>query len=116
MCKIRWQDLQDVACALILPVSLALLILATVVVAQDVNRKVIARTAPTYPEMARKMHLTGKVRVEIVIASNGSVTKARLIGGSPIFEKSAIEAVKQWRFEAADHESKGIVVLEFEDH
>lgn len=61
------------------------------------------------------MHLTGKVRVEVVVAPNGTVTSARLIGGSPVFEKSAVDAVKQWRFEPADRENKGIIVLEFED-
>ena len=79
----------------------------------ELARKVISRTAPSYPEMAKKLHLTGKVRLEVVIAAGGSVTSAKLVGGSPVFEKSAVEAVKQWKFQPADKDIKGIIVLEF---
>jgi integrase len=41
--------------------------------------------------------------------------RADVVGGNPVFENNAIEAVKQWRFEAAPTETKAIVVLEFAD-
>jgi TonB family protein len=84
-----------------------------VAVSQEPNRKVIARTAPSYPELAKRMHLKGKVKVEVVIASEGSVKSAKVVGGSPVFEKSAIEAVKQWRFEPAGKETQAVILLEF---
>ena len=84
-------------------------------VAQETSRKVTAKTAPTYPELAKRMHLTGKVKVEVLIAANGSVKSAKLVGGNPVFEKNAIEAVQQWRFESAQSETKTVVVLEFAD-
>jgi len=80
--------------------------------AQD-SRKVIAKTAPTYPELAKRLHLAGKVKLEVAITAGGSVKAARLVGGNPVFENNAIEAVKQWRFEAAPTETKTVVVLEF---
>jgi len=83
--------------------------------AQEVSRKVIAKTAPSFPELAKRMHVTGKVKLEIVITAGGTVKSARLLGGNPVFEKSAIEAVKQWRFETAPTETKATVVLEFAD-
>jgi TonB family protein len=83
--------------------------------AQEASRKVIAKTAPTYPELAKRIHLAGKVKLEVVITTGGSVKAARLVGGNPVFEKNAIEAVKQWRFEAAPTETKTVVVLEFAD-
>ena len=73
----------------------------------------VAKTAPTYPELAKKMHLTGKVKLEVAVSAGGSVTSAKLVGGNPVFEQSAIEAVKQWRFQPADKETKGVVILEF---
>src|SRR5689334_1370005 len=63
------------------------------------SRKVIARTTPTYPELAKKMHLNGKVKVEVTINAAGAVTSAKLIGGNPVFETSSVDAVKQWKFE-----------------
>jgi TonB family protein len=84
-----------------------------VAVSQEPNRKVIARTAPSYPELARRMHLKGRVKLEVVIAPEGSVKSAKVVGGSPVFERSAMEAVKQWRFEAAAKETQALILLEF---
>jgi len=94
-------------------VVLASLILAVVCFAQEPSRKVVARTAPSYPELARKMHLSGKVKVEVVISAAGSVTSAKLVGGNPVFEASAIEAVKQWKFETSANTTKTVIALEF---
>jgi TonB family protein len=99
-----------------LPVAvlLFLALFMTALVAQDdSSRKVIARTAPVYPEMAKKMRLKGRVKVDVVISPRGSVISANMIGGNPVFEKSALDAVKQWRFESTDKETKATVVLEF---
>lgn len=89
------------------------LILVAASFAQQPTRKVIARTAPTYAELAKKMHLSGKVKIEVVINPAGAVTFAKMIGGNPVFEASAIEAVKQWKFESAQTTSKIVIVMEF---
>ena len=96
-----------------LTVLLLTLVFIGVLSAQEPSRKVIAKTAPTYPELAKRMHLTGKVKLEIVIAAGGTVTAARLVGGNPVFEKSAVDAVKQWRFEPDQQQTKAAIVLEF---
>jgi len=97
--------------------STAILLLTFVVVgltwAQDGSRKVIARTAPSYPELAKKMHLSGKVKLEVVISPAGSVTSAKLVGGNPVFESNALEAVKQWKFESALSATKSVITLDF---
>lgn len=92
-----------------------LIALGLTCVAQEASRKVVARTAPTYPELAKKMHLAGKVKLEVTISTGGAVTSAKQVGGSPVFEKNALEAVKQWRFEAGQKVTKEVVVLDFED-
>jgi TonB family protein len=91
------------------------LLFTGVLCAQESGRKVITKTAPNYPELAKRMHLTGKVKMEILVTAEGSVASARLVGGNPVFEKSAIAAVEQWKFEHAQAETKAIVVLEFAD-
>jgi TonB family protein len=96
-----------------LALLLLILMLSGALLAEEVPRKVTAKTAPSYPELARKMHVTGKVKLEVVIAASGAVTTARLVGGNPIFEKDAVEAIKQWRFEPAQKETKATFVLEF---
>jgi len=94
-------------------VLLAGSVLGGVSSAQESARKVIAKTAPGYPELAKKMHLSGKVKVEVVVNPTGAVTSAKFVGGNPVFETSAVEAVKQWKFEPATTVTKGVIVLEF---
>jgi TonB family protein len=90
-----------------------LALLGQILLAQEISRKVLSRTLPDVPAAARRLHLVGKVKLEVVIAPSGQVTSATLLGGSPIFEQNAVKAMKQWKFEPADKESKGIIVLEF---
>jgi len=84
--------------------------------AEEAARKVVAKTAPAYPELARKMHLSGKVKLSLVVDPEGAVTAATMVGGNPVFEKSAVEAVKQWRFERGSKDTQETVVLEFSEH
>lgn len=101
----------------ILAGAVLLLLAAFIVVgvspAQESSRRVVSRPAPTYPELAKKMHLSGKVKIEVEVNPGGSVTSAKMVGGNPVFETSAIEAVKQWKFESAQSASKGVITVEF---
>ncbi len=91
------------------------LALGGVLLGQDLKRKMIARTVPSYPVLARRMHLSGTVKLELVITPGGSVKSARLVGGNPVFEKSATDAAKQWRFEVAEKETKAVISVEFSE-
>jgi TonB family protein len=82
--------------------------------AQEIDRKVRNRVTPTYPEMARRMGLTGTVRLQVVVAANGTVKETKVIGGHPILVNAAVEAVKKWRFEPRNAESSGTLEVKFE--
>ena len=75
-------------------------------------RKVLHRTEPAYPEIARKMNLGGTVKVVAVVGTDGGVTKVEPVGGSPVLLQAAETAVAQWKF-APGTESKEIVELRF---
>jgi TonB family protein len=77
------------------------------------SRRVISQTVPDFPPVAKRLHLIGKVKLEVVIAPSGTVASATLLGGSPVFEQSAVKAMKQWKFERADKETKEIIFIEF---
>jgi TonB family protein len=81
---------------------------------QELPRKVIARTLPAAPPMARRIHLVGKVKLEVTVAPNGSVASEKMVGGSPVFEQNAIAAAKQWKFERAEKETKEFIVMDFQ--
>jgi TonB family protein len=62
------------------------------------HRAVITRVAPTYPELARRMHVSGTVIVRIVILPNGNVSEVHIQSGHPLLGEAAQQAVTQWRF------------------
>ena len=63
------------------------------------GRKLRSKVNPTYPDVAKRMSLSGAVKLEVVIAANGSVKAVRPLGGHPMLIDAAVSAVKQWRYE-----------------
>lgn len=82
--------------------------------AQETNRKTKSRVAPVYPELARRMNITGVVKVRVTVAANGSVKDATLVGGHPVLATAALDAAKKWHFEARPEESTEIVEFRFD--
>lgn len=78
------------------------------------ERKIVSRVTPTYPELARKMHIRGVVRVEAVVRPNGNVKTTRVLGGNPVLVDAAQDAVVRWKFEPAQGETTEIVQLAFD--
>jgi TonB family protein len=82
----------------------------------DMVRRAKVKVAPVYPDLARKMNITGTVKIQVVVAPNGTVKDAKVVGGHPVLAGAALDAVKKWRFEPASVESSGVVELKFEPH
>ena len=80
----------------------------------ELSRKAKSKVEPTYPELARRMRLSGVVKIEVVVAPNGTVKDARVVGGHPVLANAALDAAKQWRFEPASVESTGVIDFKFE--
>lgn len=80
---------------------------------QPSGRKVTKRVSPTYPEFARKLQLSGTVRLMAAVAGGGRVLDTEVIGGNPVFVTAAQEAAKQWIFEPAGGESRELIVFVF---
>jgi TonB family protein len=80
---------------------------------EEGKRKIKTRNNPQYSEIAKRMGLAGKVRIEIVIAPDGHVKSSHAIGGHPLLVQSCLEAVKEWKFEPASEESTQILEFDF---
>jgi TonB family protein len=80
----------------------------------ELNRRAKTKVQPQYPELARKMHIAGTVKIEVTVASNGTVKDARIVGGHPVLAGAALDAAKKWRFEPAAAESTGVIDFKFE--
>jgi TonB family protein len=78
------------------------------------GRAIASRVAPAYPELARKMHIHGTVKVEAGVRPNGTVKSTRIMGGNPVLIEAASDAVKQWKFAPGPAETIEVVQVSFE--
>ena len=60
--------------------------------------KLIHRVEPTYPELALKARVQGKVVLVITVNEEGFVSDVQVSSGHPLLNDSAIAAVKQWQY------------------
>ena len=81
---------------------------------EELTRKTKTRVAPVYPDIARRMSITGTVKVLVVVAPNGNLRSTKVVGGHPLLVNAAMDAIKKWKFEAAPEESTGIVEFKFQ--
>jgi protein TonB len=65
---------------------------------------IIKRVEPIYPPIARTARISGVVVLDAVILQDGSVGDVTVLkSASPILEKSAVDALRQWRFTPGSH-------------
>jgi len=77
------------------------------------KRKVKTRVTPEYPPLAKKLNVSGKVKIEATIAADGHVASTRVVGGSPLLVNAAADALKKWHFEPAAKETTEVVEFDF---
>ena len=78
------------------------------------HRAVITRTPPVYPELAKRMGVTGTVTIRAVVLPNGTVSEIHVEAGHPLLRAAAEDAVRHWRFAADPNSSDCIVAVDFE--
>jgi TonB family protein len=77
------------------------------------KRKTKIKTAPVYPELARRMNVSGKVKIEVIITPDGHVRSTRVVGGHPLLVQACQDAVKEWKFLPAPEETTQIIEFDF---
>ena len=92
---------------------MALLLAAVNLPAQE-TRKVLSNPVPVYPEMAKRLRLTGVVKVQVVIAPNGLIKETKVLGGHPVLVNAVEETLKNWKYAPASAETT--TQLEFSFH
>jgi TonB family protein len=79
----------------------------------EISRKVKSKVSPAYPDIARRMNISGTVKLVVVVTPNGVVKSTKVLGGHPLLVSAAEDAVKKWKFEAAPGEDSGVVEFTF---
>lgn len=79
----------------------------------EISRKVKSKVSPVYPDIARRMNISGTVKLVVVVTPNGAVKSTKVLGGHPLLVTAAEDAVKKWKFETAPAEDSGVVEFTF---
>ncbi len=62
--------------------------------------QLIRQVAPVYPPIAKTAHISGTVVLHAIIGKDGTVEDLQFVSGPPLLLKSAMDAVKQWQYNA----------------
>ena len=109
----RLGSMQKALAAFALAATVGSATFAQATTSEESKRKVKTKVAPAYPELAKRMNVTGKAKVEVVITPDGRVKSTRALGGHPLLVQSCLDAVKEWKYVAAPEETTQVVECEF---
>jgi TonB family protein len=74
------------------------------------GRAVKSRIAPAYPEIAKRMRISGVVRLAVTVDPEGKVTDVKPLSGNTMLSIAASEAVRKWRFEPGSESTEEIAL------
>jgi TonB family protein len=72
--------------------------------------KIVRQVAPKYPSDAKKKRIQGTVKMHAIITKDGKIRDLKYISGPPELMDSALDAVRQWRYEPTLLEGKPVEV------
>ena len=82
----------------------------------DQPPSVIIKVDPIYPMLAKPERIAGEVTLRFIVTKTGEVKAPSVLKSSPqgVFDKSALEAIRKWRFKPATKagEAVDVVVIE----
>ena len=77
------------------------------------KRRLLERTATPYPALAVNMALQGVVKLDVLVAADGTVKTIETKGGHPVLVQAAMNAVRRWKWEPAARESHELVEVKY---
>jgi TonB family protein len=77
------------------------------------DRAVKSRVAPVYPEIAKRMHITGEVKLDAIVDADGKVKDVKAVSGNHLLGEAAEDAVRKWKFESGSGETTVTVAVNF---
>ena len=72
--------------------------------------KLTNKVTPMYPPLARQTRISGTVRLHAIIAKNGTVEQLEVISGHPLLVQAALDAVRQWKYQATTLNGENVEV------
>ncbi|MGB9235530.1 MAG: energy transducer TonB [Terriglobales bacterium] len=78
-----------------------------------IKRRILNSAPPAYPTLARTMALAGVVKIDALVAPDGSVKAVDIKGGHPVLAQAAANTIRQWKWEPTSRESHELVEVRF---
>lgn len=85
----------------------------------ELKKAAVTKVLPEYPPLARQLHLTGKVELDVFVEPDGNVASTKSVSGNPVLANAAATAVKKWKFTpftADGKPAKAVGTLSFDFH
>ena len=70
--------------------------------------RLLSSIPPVYPQLARAQHIAGAVLIDALIDANGRVSSMKVVSGPVLLHQSAMEALRQWKYQAATLDGKTV--------
>ena len=77
------------------------------------KRRMVTKITPNYPGLARTMNISGTVRIEAVVAPDGTVKSASVTGGHPLLGQAAVDAIRRSKWEPSPRETRELIAVRF---
>ncbi len=73
----------------------------------------LERVEPSYPRLARRRQMEGSVLLRFIVDEHGRTSGLQVLRSEPqgVFEESALQAVRNWRFSPGRVEGRAVPVL-----
>ena len=68
---------------------------------------------PQYTDLAKKLNLSGAVKIEVTVGADGKVKRTRVLGGHPVLAAEAEKAAMQSEFEPGPKETTEVIEFKF---
>jgi TonB family protein len=81
--------------------------------AHAADRGIKMRVAPAYPEIAKRMKITGVVKLDVTVDADGKVTAVKTVEGNRMLSQAAEDAVHKWKFAPGDGSDTVTVDINF---
>ena len=77
------------------------------------ERAIKSRVAPVYPEIAKRMRISGAVQLQVTVDAEGKVIDVKTLNGNRMLSPAAEDAVKHWKFGSGDGTTTMTVSVNF---
>lgn len=81
--------------------------------AKKPERKLVSKVNPSYPAEAKKEGIEGIVQLDVRITAAGAVEDVKVRKGRSELNDSAVNAVRQWKYEAGPHDTRATLTINY---